>query len=263
MTPVTFKAIQKQGRVGEPLGVVNLPSAHRKAKPMIKQTRAVIGSVVFAGAMLGVTAVAEAASFTNGSFEIGTLINTATFDSLSSGDSTSIPGWLVGGIYPAGVDYIGGYWQPGAGDRSIDLSGSTQGDGQMWGSIAQTFDTTPGQTYQVSFLLAGNPDNGPTVKTVDLFVDLTSYGTRTFDVTGKTRSNMGWVTESFLFTAVSNSETITFRSDPTDNNTFFGPALDNVSVTAVPLPAALPLFASGLAGLGWLGRRRRKQFQAA
>jgi hypothetical protein len=31
------------------------------------------------------------------------------------------------------------------------------------------------------------------------------------------------------------------------------------SPLATPLPAALPLFASGLAGLGWLARRRRKQ----
>jgi hypothetical protein len=30
-------------------------------------------------------------------------------------------------------------------------------------------------------------------------------------------------------------------------------------VSAVPIPPALPLFASGLAGLGWLSRRRRKQ----
>jgi hypothetical protein len=35
-------------------------------------------------------------------------------------------------------------------------------------------------------------------------------------------------------------------------------ALDGLSSsTAVPLPAALPLFASGLAGLGWMSRRRR------
>jgi hypothetical protein len=32
-----------------------------------------------------------------------------------------------------------------------------------------------------------------------------------------------------------------------------------VTVTNTPLPAALPLFATGLAGLGWLARRRKKQ----
>jgi hypothetical protein len=37
------------------------------------------------------------------------------------------------------------------------------------------------------------------------------------------------------------------------------PGIGNSLVAAVPLPAALPLFATGLAGLGWLARRRRKQ----
>jgi hypothetical protein len=32
-----------------------------------------------------------------------------------------------------------------------------------------------------------------------------------------------------------------------------------VALNAVPLPAALPLFASGLVGLGWLARRKRRQ----
>lgn len=40
-------------------------------------------------------------------------------------------------------------------------------------------------------------------------------------------------------------------------------ALSGEAVSSVPLPAALPLFASSLAGLGWLSRRRRKQPQAA
>ena len=42
---------------------------------------------------------------------------------------------------------------------------------------------------------------------------------------------------------------------------YLGPNFEFTS--AVPVPAALPLFASGLVGLGWLSRRRRKQGQAA
>jgi hypothetical protein len=34
------------------------------------------------------------------------------------------------------------------------------------------------------------------------------------------------------------------------------------AVSSTPLPSALPLFATGLAGLGWLARRRRKQAAA-
>jgi hypothetical protein len=39
--------------------------------------------------------------------------------------------------------------------------------------------------------------------------------------------------------------------------------LSNVPVSNVPLPAALPLFATGLAGLGLLGRRRKRKDIAA
>ena len=42
-----------------------------------------------------------------------------------------------------------------------------------------------------------------------------------------------------------------------DYSVLFAP--DALPTGATPLPAALPLFASGLAGLGWLARRRRKQ----
>ena len=41
--------------------------------------------------------------------------------------------------------------------------------------------------------------------------------------------------------------------------TLNGDVLSAAPVTATPLPAALPLFATGLAGLGLLGRRKRKQ----
>jgi hypothetical protein len=46
-----------------------------------------------------------------------------------------------------------------------------------------------------------------------------------------------------------------FTSDPPDF------AIDNivVDVVATPAPAALPLFATGLAGFAWFARRRRRQ----
>ena len=47
------------------------------------------------------------------------------------------------------------------------------------------------------------------------------------------------------------------------NTDFPGSFTLSNSASPVPLPATLPLFASGLVGLGWLGRRRRKQPQVA
>jgi hypothetical protein len=63
---------------------------------------------------------------------------------------------------------------------------------------------------------------------------------------------------SFMVTG-SGSDTLTFFE--TDGPGFM--ALDDVSLTAAtPLPAALPLFATGLGGLGLLGWRRKRKAQA-
>jgi hypothetical protein len=40
---------------------------------------------------------------------------------------------------------------------------------------------------------------------------------------------------------------------------YFSSTITPLTTAATPLPAALPLFVTGLAGLGWLVRRRRKQ----
>lgn len=47
--------------------------------------------------------------------------------------------------------------------------------------------------------------------------------------------------------------------DADANTRFFVSGFASVAQAATPLPAALPMFATGLAGLGWLARRRRKQ----
>jgi choice-of-anchor C domain-containing protein len=184
---------------------------------------------------------ANAAAFMNGSFETGPAVG--GFSTYFAG-ATDITGWVVGSH---SVDYIGGYWQSQDGSRNIDLSGNAPG------SISQTFDTVNGLTYTVKFWLAGNPDGGPTIK--PLLVDVGGATTLyNFDVTGASRGAMNWVEKSYTFTATGASTTLTFASN---SGTAYGPALDNVSVVAVPEPATWAMMIGGL-GLVGVSMRRRK-----
>ncbi len=168
----------------------------------------------------------------NGSFENSSLGSGFGYIELATG-STAINDWTV---TSGGIDYKNAYWQNSNGNFSLDLNGMEAG------SIAQTFVTQPGSQYSVSFDLAGNPDGDPTVKKLRLSAG-GSYQDFTFDVTGKTLANMGWLSQTFSFVASSNSTTLSFAS--LDENTPYGPALDNVIVTAVPWETdALPVVGS-------------------
>ena len=82
----------------------------------------------------------------NGSFETAT-VNPGSFLQLDA-VSTAITGWTVS---QGTIDYIGTAWQASEGARSLDLQGLASG------GIQQTFNTTIGETYRVTFDLAGNP----------------------------------------------------------------------------------------------------------
>ncbi|ELR98492.1 choice-of-anchor C family protein [Gloeocapsa sp. PCC 73106] len=123
-------------------------------------------------------------TFETATFSPGTFITVPT-------GSTSIDNWIV---TSGNVQVVGGYWQPSEGNNTIDMDGETPG------AIAQTFDTTIGQRYLVRFDLAGNSDGAPTIKTVRVEAS-GQFSDFTFDVTGKSRSNMGYRSQSWEFTA--------------------------------------------------------------
>ncbi len=196
---------------------------------------------------LALPLTAAAATLVNGSFEQGPAAPAGTFVNLNGG-STVIPGWTVTG---STIDYIAGYWQAADGTRSIDLDGSSFP--YTSGGVAQTFATTPGLAYSVHFDLAGNPNNGPAIKPMRVSAAGQSADFQ-FDISGHTITSMGWVGKTWLFTATAASTTLEFRSLNPANADGWGAALDNVSVSAVPEPAAGALMLCGAALL--LARRR-------
>ncbi len=190
--------------------------------------------------IFNVTGSSSWAALTNGSFELG--VDPGAYTTLDPG-STDITGWTITGQ----IDYIGSYWQASDGSRSIDLSGFSAG------SIQQDIATVAGLTYIVNFDMAGNPDGGPTIKTLNLEAVGISSQTFNFDITGMTKTNMGWQTNQWSFTAGSGTTTLKFTSL---DNTGYGPALDNVKLSAIPAPGAILLCSLGAGLVGWLRRRR-------
>jgi hypothetical protein len=103
--------------------------------------------------------------------------------------------------------------------------------------------------YKVSFDLSGNQRQGPFDTVTVLFGAGALLNALVIDW------DAGWTTYSFLVDLV-DGDKLSFANAGGDN---IGAILDNVSVSAVPLPAAVWLFGSGLMGFMALRRRAKNQ----
>lgn len=187
----------------------------------------ILSAAAAASLTLSLAGISAAAGPTivNGSFETGT--SPGVFLPLSSGDSASITGWTVSS---GTVDYIGTYWQAADGVRSLDLSGSGPG------AVRQSFATTVGASYRVTFSMSGNPAGGTGTKTMTADTGGTpiAFTYEVGTVNPPTFADMKWVKKSFLFTAVAVTTTLTFTSTTSG---VYGPALDNVRVELAAVKA--------------------------
>ncbi|WP_371780338.1 choice-of-anchor C family protein [Streptosporangium subroseum] len=155
----------------------------------------------------------------NGGFETPPTTGQAFQDT-----GSSLGAWKV---TAGSVDLIGvgGPLLPAKGKQSLDLTGYRPG------TIEQTIPTTAGRCYTVSFALAGNTFGPPVVKAGYARVTqgpLTVQKNFTFDITGKTPLNMGYVRERLHFCAEGPEATLSLVST---TNGAYGPAIDDVTVT--------------------------------
>jgi hypothetical protein len=130
----------------------------------------------------------------------------------------------------------------------IDMDGSTSNSGDI---RTGPFTFNPGLTYSLSYQLAGN-QRGAGDDSVEVFTDGGASGIVFVTRTLSQSDPFTTFVETFTVSSTTSGR-IAFRGIGGDNQ---GLLLDNVSLTAVPLPAAAWLFGTALLGMLGIGRRK-------
>ena len=190
-------------------------------KPWSRRRRVLLGVAMVAAlsglSITGATPAAATAVFKDG-FE-SPVAPAGSFALFSAGQQMG--NWTVtrGDVHLIGA----GFWQSAEGLQSVDLDGGQQG------AIATRINMTPLISYKVSYALAGNPASGPAIKTGQVLVNGNVAQSFSFDITGKSFSNMGYVRKSFLvLLTTASSLRLEFSSTTTPSG--FGPVIDDVRV---------------------------------
>jgi len=193
-------------------------------------------------------AQAHANLLTNGSFELGTLVNDGNHAQTFNPGPTNITGWAAVGRQVTWIDAGNPFFLTAQdGNRFLDLTAYITG--APFGGVTQSIATSPGQEYELSFYLGSYTQRwgGPPVSIL-----ATAGGASQPFTVATTSTTSTWTPFSMLFTATSANTAITLTGAA--GVQYIG--LDNVAVDAVPEPGAYAIVAAGLALLGLMSRRR-------
>ena len=216
--------------------------------------------IVVAAALLVSASAASATNIImNGGFESPPITDPCC--TTAPGSGTVAPWTVVSG----NVNVVNGNYGSTAGNLAkegfqyLDLIGEGGA-----GSISQSFNTVLDQLYTLTFSYSHNIFGGPS-DPAPLFSADFSLGDSTVSLLSGTishssgmTSDLDWKTYTHSFVGTGAMETLNFtNTSPTSGNA--GIFLDDISVSAVPEPAAWIMMIGGFGVAGVAMRRRRRE----
>lgn len=191
-------------------------------------------------AVLGASGLANAATLvTNGSFE------DAGISSGSWAILDSIPGWSGTNGIEVRSNAVGSA-QDGNNFAELDTKSNS--------SIFQTISTVLGQVYDLTFWYSPRIGQPATTNGIEAWWGNTLLTTPAITASGIGSTSNNWT--SYTFSVVgTGSDVLKFSAVGTSDT--FGGNIDNVSLSAVPLPGAALLFGSALLGFMGFSNRRK------
>lgn len=124
------------------------------------------------------------------------------------------------------------------------------------------FHAILGNDYAARFDISDNPDRHSEGDNIALYLTglhgIIVASPIPFGTHETSRSDMGWLASTYTLCAfIANPGTVSLHFLVKERGSS-GSGTDDGSLSAVPLPSALPLLATGLAALGIVARRRKK-----